>query len=49
MRIRYCNNFEKKTLRQIHGIKNHSIWINIHGEIKDLNLEREIDHEERKY
>ena len=40
---------KKKTTRRIHGIKNHSIWISIHGEIKEQNLGRNFDHEEREF
>ena len=40
--------FGKKTPRRIHGTKNHSIGIKIHGEIKEQNLDRKFDHEERK-
>ena len=40
--------FEKKTPRRLHGIKNHSIGISIHGEIKEQNLERKFNHDERK-
>ena len=40
--------FGKKTLRQIHKIKNRSIWINICGEIKEKNQGRKIDREERE-
>ena len=36
-KIRDFSNFGKKTLRQIHEIKNHSIWISICGEIKEQN------------
>ena len=32
--------FGKKTQRSIRGIKNHSIWINNHGEIKDGSREK---------
>ena len=32
--------FRKKNPRQIHGIKNHSIWIKIRGEIKEQKLDR---------
>ena len=35
-------------LGQIYGIKNHSIWISIRGEIKEQNLERKFVHEERE-
>ena len=41
--------FRNKTPRWIHGIKNHSIWISIHGEIKKWNKEKKIDREERKW
>ena len=45
--IRDFNIFEKITQRRIYGIKNHSIWIKICGEIKErityefLNAKRE--------
>ena len=29
------NRFRKRTQRQIHRIKNHSIWMKIRGEIKE--------------
>ena len=32
--------FRKNSLRKIHGIKNHAIWISIRKEIKQQNLER---------
>ena len=32
--------FRKITQRRIHGIKNHSIWISIHGEIKEWSGEK---------
>ena len=32
--------FRKITQRRIHGIKNHSIWITIRGEIKELSGEK---------
>ena len=31
------SNFRKTTPRGIHEIKTHSIWIKIHGEIKEQN------------
>ena len=31
------SNFRKRTPRRIHEIKTHSIWIKIHGEIKEQN------------
>ena len=34
--------FGKQTPRRIHGIKNHSIWIKIRGEIKEKKLERKL-------
>ena len=34
--------FRKKIPRQIHEIKNHSIWISIHGEIREQNKEIKI-------
>ena len=33
--IRENDRFRKITLRRIHGIKNHSIWISNRGEIKE--------------
>ena len=38
--------FIKKTPRKIHRIKNISIWISICKEIKERNMEIEIDREE---
>ena len=38
--IRENGRFIKITQRQIHGIKNHTIWISIHGEIKERNGEK---------
>ena len=32
--------FRKITQRRIHGIKNHSIWISIRGEIKERSGEK---------
>ena len=46
--IRHFSIFGKKTLRQIHRIKNCTIWIIIYGEIKEQNQDRKIDHEERE-
>ena len=40
--------FSKKTSRRIQGIKNHSIWINIRGEMKEQKIERKIICEERE-
>ena len=37
-----------KNPRKIHEIKNHSIWISMHEEIKEQNLERKIDREDRE-
>ena len=36
------SNFRKITLRQIHEIKNISIWIKIHGEIKKQKFDRKL-------
>ena len=41
--------FRKKTRIQIHIIRNHTNWINIHGEIKEQNLERKTDRKEREF
>ena len=38
--IREFTIFEKKTSRQIHKIKNHWIWIKIHGEIIEWTGEK---------
>ena len=38
--IRENDRFRKITQRQIHGIKNHSIWISIRGEIKERSGEK---------
>ena len=38
--IRENGRFRKITQRRIHGIKNHSIWINICGEIKKRSGEK---------
>ena len=38
--IRENGRFKKITQTQIHGIKNHSIWISIHGEIKEQSGEK---------
>ena len=38
--IRENGVFGKKTQRSIRGIKNHSIWISNHGEIKDGSREK---------
>ena len=35
IKIRENGKFRKVTQRQIHRIKNHSIWISIRGEIKE--------------
>ena len=45
--IRKCDRFMKRTSRKIHGIKNHSIWIKIRGEIKKQKLGRISEREER--
>ena len=38
--IRENDRFRKITQRRIHGIKNHSIWISNHGEIKERSGEK---------
>ena len=38
--IRKNGRFRKITQRRIHGNKNHSIWINIHGEIDERIREK---------
>ena len=38
--IRENGRFKKITQIQIHGIKNHSIWISIRGEIKEQSREK---------
>ena len=38
--IRENGRFRKITQRRIHGIKNHSIWISICGEIKEQSGEK---------
>ena len=38
--IRENSRCRKITQRRIHGIKNHSIWISIRGEIKDQSGEK---------
>ena len=35
--IRGFSNFRKRTPKRFHRIKNHSIWISIHKEIKEQN------------
>ena len=40
--------FRKKTLKRIHIIKNHSIWISIGREINERNLGKKFDREERE-
>ena len=47
-KIREINIFGNKTPRWIHGIKNHSIWIGIRGEIKEQSQESKFDCEERE-
>ena len=41
-------NLRKRNQRQIHKIKNHLIWIKIHGEINEKKLGRKIEREERE-
>ena len=38
--IRENGRFRQITQKPIHGIKNHSIWISIHGEIKEQSGEK---------
>ena len=38
--IRENDRFRQITQRRIHGIKNHSIWISIRGEIKERSGEK---------
>ena len=38
--IRENGRFRNITHRRIHGIKNHSIWISIRGEIKEQSGEK---------
>ena len=38
--IRENGRFRKITQSEIHRIKNHSIWISIHGEIKERSGEK---------
>ena len=40
--------FRNKPPRQIHEIKNYSIWISIRGKIKERNKEIKFDCEERE-
>ena len=40
--------FRKITQRQIHGIKNHSIWISIREEIKERSREKFLNSIKRK-
>ena len=40
--------FRINTPRKIHIIKNHSIWISIHREIEEQNLDIKFDHQERE-
>ena len=46
--IRGKGGFGKITQRRIHGIKNHSIWISIRGEIKERSGEKFPKIERRK-
>ena len=46
--IRDFNNLRKRTQRQNHGIKNHSIWIKICEEIKEQKLGRIFERKERE-
>ena len=47
LKIRKLDSLRKKTQRRINK-RNHSIWINIHREIKEQNKERKIDLKERE-
>ena len=47
--MREIDIFGKKTQREIHGIKNHSIWIKIRGEIKEQIREKFLDAERVKF
>ena len=38
--IRENDRFRRITQRRIHGIKNHSIWISIRGEVKEQSGEK---------
>ena len=40
IKIRKNGRLRKITQRSIHRIKNHSIWINIRGEIKERRVEK---------
>ena len=46
--IRDFGRFKKNALRKIHRIKIHLIWISIRGEIKEQNLDKKFDGEERE-
>ena len=46
--IREFDKFRKITQIRIHGIKNHSIWIKIRGEIKEPKVGKILEHEERE-
>ena len=46
--IRENGRFRKITQRRIHGIKNHSIWISIHGEIEERSGEKFLKIERSK-
>ena len=47
--IRENSRFRKITQRRIHGIKNHSIWISIRGEIKERSGEKFVNAIKRKF
>ena len=47
--IRENSRFRKITQRRIHGIKNHSIWISIRGEIKEQSGEKFVNAIKRKF
>ena len=47
--IRENGGFRKITQRQIHGIKNHSIWISIRGKIKEQSGEKFLKIRSRNY
>ena len=46
--IRENTRFRKINQRRIHGIKNHSIWIKIRGEIKEGSREKFLTRFKRK-
>ena len=46
--IRDFSHFKNTTLRGIHEIKNHSVWIKIPQEIKEQKLSRVFEHKENE-